>query len=112
MEIQWDEINRVCLFQIRNGEKKWYVLKDKKLRLRSKGQILLEIYVFFNPVSTLLKIFFKILMKNFFKVYIKMILNLISLPSNCVLGDKSGLFCVVACLELFYLFHEKFNVHF
>ncbi|GFY39142.1 multiple C2 and transmembrane domain-containing protein 2 [Trichonephila inaurata madagascariensis] len=35
---------------VRNGEKKWYVLKDKKLRTRAKGQILLEIYVFYNPI--------------------------------------------------------------
>ncbi|GFS95314.1 multiple C2 and transmembrane domain-containing protein 1 [Nephila pilipes] len=40
----------IPLLKVRNGEKKWYVLKDKKLRTRSKGQILLEIYVFYNPI--------------------------------------------------------------
>ncbi|XP_055940978.1 multiple C2 and transmembrane domain-containing protein 1-like isoform X4 [Argiope bruennichi] len=40
----------IPLLKVRNGEKKWYVLKDKKLRTRAKGQILLEIYVFYNPI--------------------------------------------------------------
>ncbi|GBN19501.1 Multiple C2 and transmembrane domain-containing protein, partial [Araneus ventricosus] len=40
----------IPLLKVRNGEKKWYVLKDKKLRMRAKGQILLEIYVFYNPI--------------------------------------------------------------
>ncbi|XP_071033844.1 multiple C2 and transmembrane domain-containing protein 1 isoform X2 [Parasteatoda tepidariorum] len=40
----------IPLLKIRNGEKKWYVLKDKKLRTRAKGQILLEIYAFYNPI--------------------------------------------------------------
>lgn len=44
----------VPLLRIRNGEKKWYCLKDKKLRARAKGNcpmILLEMHVVWNPVS-------------------------------------------------------------
>ncbi|XP_011313460.1 multiple C2 and transmembrane domain-containing protein 1 isoform X1 [Fopius arisanus] len=41
----------VPLLRIRNGEKRWYALKDKKLRCRAKGnspQILLEMTVVWN----------------------------------------------------------------
>ncbi|XP_058790491.1 multiple C2 and transmembrane domain-containing protein isoform X2 [Phymastichus coffea] len=41
----------VPLLKIRNGEKRWYALKDKKLRCRAKGnnpQILLELTVVWN----------------------------------------------------------------
>lgn len=41
------------LLRIKNGEKRWYALKDKKLRSRAKGnwpQILLEIWVIWNPI--------------------------------------------------------------
>ncbi|KYM95768.1 Multiple C2 and transmembrane domain-containing protein 1 [Cyphomyrmex costatus] len=41
----------IPLLKIRNGEKRWYVLKDKKLRGRAKGncpQILLEMTVIWN----------------------------------------------------------------
>ncbi|XP_015119565.1 multiple C2 and transmembrane domain-containing protein isoform X3 [Diachasma alloeum] len=41
----------VPLLRIRNGEKRWYALKDKKLRCRAKGnspQILLEMTVIWN----------------------------------------------------------------
>lgn len=44
----------VPLLTIRNGEKRWYALKDKKMRARAKGnnpQILLEMLVIWNPVS-------------------------------------------------------------
>ncbi len=44
----------IPLLRIKNGEKRWYALKDKKLRARAKGtnpQILLEMNVIFNPVS-------------------------------------------------------------
>lgn len=44
----------VPLLNIRNGEKRWYALKDKKMRARAKGnypQILLEMLVIWNPVS-------------------------------------------------------------
>lgn len=44
----------IPLLRIRNGEKKWYSLKDKKLYGRAKGnspQILLEMTVLWNPVS-------------------------------------------------------------
>lgn len=37
-------------FKIRNSEKRWYALKDKKLHRRAKGQILLEFELFWNPV--------------------------------------------------------------
>lgn len=41
----------IPLLKIRNGEKRWYALKDKKLRGRAKGncpQILLEMTVMWN----------------------------------------------------------------
>lgn len=41
----------IPLLRIRNGEKRWYALKDKKLRGRAKGsspQILLELNVVWN----------------------------------------------------------------
>jgi hypothetical protein len=44
----------IPLLRIRNGEKKWYSLKDKKLHVRAKGncpQILMEMTVLWNPVS-------------------------------------------------------------
>lgn len=47
----------IPLLRIRNGEKKWYSLKDKKLHSRAKGNypmILLEMYVVWNPVSYIL----------------------------------------------------------
>jgi len=47
----------IPLLRIRNGEKKWYSLKDKKLHGRAKGncpQILLEMTVLWNPVSMIL----------------------------------------------------------
>lgn len=43
----------IPLLKIRNGEKRWYALKDKKLRGRAKGnspQILLEMTVVWNVV--------------------------------------------------------------
>nr|XP_033183932.1 multiple C2 and transmembrane domain-containing protein isoform X5 [Bombus vancouverensis nearcticus] len=43
----------IPLLRIRNGEKRWYALKDKKLRGRAKGnspQILLELNVVWNVV--------------------------------------------------------------
>lgn len=43
----------IPLLNIKNGEKKWYPLKDKKLRCRAKGanpQILLEMSVLWNPI--------------------------------------------------------------
>ncbi|KAG0437710.1 hypothetical protein HPB47_017321, partial [Ixodes persulcatus] len=39
----------VPLIKIKNGEKKWYGLKDRKLKTRVKGQILLEMNVVYNP---------------------------------------------------------------
>ncbi len=43
----------IPLLRIRNGEKRWYALKDKKLRARAKGnspQILLEMNIMWNKV--------------------------------------------------------------
>ncbi|RWS16204.1 multiple C2 and transmembrane domain-containing protein 1-like isoform X8 [Dinothrombium tinctorium] len=43
-------LGKVCipLLKIKNGEKKWYTLKDKKLMHRSKGRILLEMSLVYN----------------------------------------------------------------
>lgn len=48
----------IPLLRIRNGEKKWYALKDKKLRARAKGnspQILLEMTVHWNPIRACIR---------------------------------------------------------
>ncbi|XP_075215611.1 multiple C2 domain and transmembrane region protein isoform X2 [Lycorma delicatula] len=48
----------IPLLRIRNGEKKWYALKDKKLYGRAKGnspQILLEMTVIWNPVRACIR---------------------------------------------------------
>lgn len=48
----------IPLLRIRNGEKKWYALKDKKLRARAKGnspQILLELTVHWNPIRACIR---------------------------------------------------------
>ncbi|XP_077295551.1 multiple C2 domain and transmembrane region protein [Arctopsyche grandis] len=42
------------LLNIKNGDKRWYSLKDKKMRARAKGncpQILLEMTVIWNPIK-------------------------------------------------------------
>ena len=39
------------LLKIKNGEKHWYALKDKKLRHRSKGHIFLECWITYNQVN-------------------------------------------------------------
>lgn len=53
-------LGKVCipLLKVRNGERKWYPLKDKKLRSRAKGanpQILLELTVLWNPVRACIR---------------------------------------------------------
>ncbi|XP_022837346.1 multiple C2 and transmembrane domain-containing protein isoform X2 [Spodoptera litura] len=48
----------VPLLNIRNGEKRWYALKDKKMRARAKGnfpQILLEMLVIWNPLKAAIR---------------------------------------------------------
>ncbi|XP_014300142.1 multiple C2 and transmembrane domain-containing protein isoform X2 [Microplitis demolitor] len=48
----------IPLLKIRNGEKRWYALKDKKLRCRAKGnfpQILLEMRVIWNVVRACIR---------------------------------------------------------
>ncbi|KAK9707893.1 Plant phosphoribosyltransferase C-terminal [Popillia japonica] len=48
----------VPLLRIKNGEKRWYALKDKKLRSRAKGsspQILLEMTVIWNPIRACIR---------------------------------------------------------
>ncbi|CAD6215704.1 GSCOCG00000515001-RA-CDS [Cotesia congregata] len=48
----------IPLLKIRNGEKRWYALKDKKLRGRAKGnfpQILLELRVVWNVVRACIR---------------------------------------------------------
>ncbi|KAH9497246.1 Multiple C2 and transmembrane domain-containing protein 2 [Dermatophagoides farinae] len=39
------------LLKIKNGEKHWYALKDKKLRHRSKGHIFLECWITYNQLK-------------------------------------------------------------
>ncbi|XP_016839970.1 multiple C2 and transmembrane domain-containing protein isoform X2 [Nasonia vitripennis] len=48
----------IPLLKIRNGEKRWYALKDKKLRCRAKGnspQILLELTVLWNVLRACIR---------------------------------------------------------
>ncbi|XP_053619972.1 multiple C2 and transmembrane domain-containing protein isoform X2 [Plodia interpunctella] len=48
----------IPLLTIRNGEKRWYALKDKKMRARAKGnypQILLEMTVIWNPLKAAIR---------------------------------------------------------
>lgn len=40
----------IPLLKIKNGVKKWYALKDKNCLRRSKGQILLELSLVYNPI--------------------------------------------------------------
>ncbi|XP_022252034.1 multiple C2 and transmembrane domain-containing protein 1-like, partial [Limulus polyphemus] len=47
----------IPLLKIKNGEKRWYALKDKKLRGRAKGQILLELDIVYNPVRASIRTF-------------------------------------------------------
>ncbi|KAH9370049.1 hypothetical protein HPB48_001926 [Haemaphysalis longicornis] len=47
----------IPLLKIKNGEKKWYGLKDRKLKTRVKGQILLEMSVVYNPIKACVKTF-------------------------------------------------------
>ncbi|XP_063372525.1 multiple C2 and transmembrane domain-containing protein-like isoform X2 [Cydia amplana] len=49
----------VPLLSIRNGEKRWYALKDKKMRMRAKGnypQILLEMTVIWNQLKAAIRV--------------------------------------------------------
>lgn len=48
----------IPLLRIRNGEKRWYALKDKKLRARAKGnnpQILLEMDLTWNAIRACIR---------------------------------------------------------
>ena len=48
----------IPLLRIRNGEKRWYALKDRKLRSRAKGsnpQILLEMNLVWNPIRACIR---------------------------------------------------------
>ncbi|OQR66820.1 multiple C2 and transmembrane domain-containing protein 1-like, partial [Tropilaelaps mercedesae] len=47
----------VPLITMKNGEKKWYQLKDRELKKRAKGQILLEFEVVYNPVKACVQTF-------------------------------------------------------
>ncbi|XP_076101848.1 multiple C2 and transmembrane domain-containing protein 1-like isoform X2 [Mytilus galloprovincialis] len=45
----------IPLLNVRCGEKRWYTLKDKKLLNRTKGAIMLEIDVVYNPVKSAIR---------------------------------------------------------
>ncbi|CAG2175855.1 unnamed protein product, partial [Oppiella nova] len=47
----------IPLLKIKNNEKKWFGLKDKKLLNRAKGQILLEMNVYYNKVKASIRTF-------------------------------------------------------
>lgn len=49
----------IPLLRIRNGEKRWYALKDKNLTSRAKGtspQIQLELTVIWNPIKAAFRV--------------------------------------------------------
>ncbi|CAI2300999.1 unnamed protein product [Caenorhabditis sp. 36 PRJEB53466] len=48
---------QIPLKSIRNCEKRWYGLKDEKLRKRVKGEVLLEMDVIWNPVRAAVRTF-------------------------------------------------------
>lgn len=48
----------IPLLRIRSGEKRWYALKDRKLRSRAKGsnpQVLLEMILVWNPIRACIR---------------------------------------------------------
>jgi hypothetical protein len=47
----------IPLLKIRNCEKRWYGLKDRKLRIPVKGRVLLEMDVLWNPVKAAVRTF-------------------------------------------------------
>uniref|UniRef100_A0A8L8K0Q4 Multiple C2 domains, transmembrane 2b n=1 Tax=Heligmosomoides polygyrus TaxID=6339 RepID=A0A8L8K0Q4_HELPZ len=47
----------IPLLSIKNGERRWYALKNKKLTARVKGEILLELDVIWNPIRAALRTF-------------------------------------------------------
>uniref|UniRef100_A0A1I8A2Y5 C2 domain-containing protein n=1 Tax=Steinernema glaseri TaxID=37863 RepID=A0A1I8A2Y5_9BILA len=47
----------IPLIKIKNCEKRWYALKDRKLEHRAKGQILLELDVIWNPFKAAVRTF-------------------------------------------------------
>ncbi|XP_077989292.1 multiple C2 and transmembrane domain-containing protein 1-like isoform X2 [Glandiceps talaboti] len=47
----------IPLLRIKNGERRWYTLKDKKLRGRAKGAIVLEMDLIYNPVKAAIRTF-------------------------------------------------------
>ncbi|VBB32417.1 unnamed protein product [Acanthocheilonema viteae] len=47
----------IPLLQIQNSKPKWYALKDRKLRARAKGQILLEMDIIWNPIRAAIRTF-------------------------------------------------------
>lgn len=47
----------IPLLKVKNGEKRWYALKDKKLKARAKGQILLEVDVYYSPIRSSVRTF-------------------------------------------------------
>ncbi|XP_067136753.1 multiple C2 and transmembrane domain-containing protein-like isoform X5 [Centruroides vittatus] len=47
----------IPLLKVKNGEKRWFALKDKKLKARAKGQILLEMDIIYNPIRASVRTF-------------------------------------------------------
>ena len=63
----------IPLLKILNGQKKWYILKDSKLRSKAKGnnpRILMELNVVWNPVSYYFLFKFKLYNKMVIIIYI------------------------------------------
>ncbi|MCP9263487.1 Multiple C2 and transmembrane domain-containing protein 2 [Dirofilaria immitis] len=52
-----EDPNKKQNFWIQNCEPKWYALKDRKLKTKVKGQILLEMDVIWNPIRAAIRTF-------------------------------------------------------
>lgn len=82
----------IPLLRIRNGEKRWYALKDKKLRARAKGnspQILLEMIMHWNPIRACIRTlnpreekFMQVEIKFKRQVFVKNVLRLKSIAMH------------------------------
>ncbi|KAK2186384.1 hypothetical protein NP493_202g02019 [Ridgeia piscesae] len=47
----------IPLLRVRNMERRWFMLKDRKLLVRAKGAILLEMDLIYNPVKAFIRTF-------------------------------------------------------
>ncbi|KRZ86845.1 Multiple C2 and transmembrane domain-containing protein 2, partial [Trichinella sp. T8] len=56
-KIRFENISKKKILQIKNGERRWYQLKDQKLKSFVKGRIQLETKIFWNPIRASIRVF-------------------------------------------------------